>query len=786
MKIRGKIFVSIMSMAFILFVVVVGYLGWNFRKSSLIEAKKLANSFSMQAANLSKAKLDDDMATVRTLADIFSDYSNLPYIERKQIYEDMMVKVSESHPKYLSVWVSWELSAIRSDWLKPYGREKTEVLKIKGKEVQIIDTLENIDGDIIGSLYHQIKISPEKEFILNPYFYSYKSKEYKDSIFETSIAVQIRKKNKYKGLVGVDVELSELQTIIDMPIPFDSSYMFLVTNDGTFVAHPNRELIGQSIINFFDKRYSNINFLKKIENGEVFHVDNKNINGDIVAYTSFSPIYVGNTKTPWSVGVTVPIDVITYKATHDFYYTVIVGLLGFIFLTIIIFIISEDITRPLHRTIKVLHKLDKGDINLNNKLKMNRSDEIFEMSESVNKLIDTLNSISNFAVKIGNGELDAKLRTMGKHDVLANALLEMRTKLYDAEQKRLKRIEEAKKRIWIQNGISKISEKLQPIYNSKEELSFILIRTTVKYLDANQGGFFIVGKDDDGKTFLEMKASYAYNRKRKLSLKVEIGEGLVGRCAQEKQIIYLSNVPDGYTFISSGLGEDKPKELILIPLLLDNKVFGVIEISTFKRLEDYQMEFLEITAQRIASVLANMKITEDTSKLLEKFKNKSKELKLAEQELTKTIKHLKKAQSEIMSLDIESKNLMTALTSVASIVFYDMNGKITNSNQKNLEILGVNKKDFIGKTHLEVLDEAKENIVWFEQFWNDLREGKKREKEYYLKYFDKEIWLHETFIPIIDKNGKPEKVINIGIDITKRKLMERKIAKKLDNTILGS
>ena len=44
------------------------------------------------------------------------------------------------------------------------------------------------------------------------------------------------------------------------------------------------------------------------------------------------------------------------------------------------------------------------------------------------------------------------------------------------------------------------------------------------------------------------------------------------------------------------------------------------------------------------------------------------------------------------------------------------------------------------------------------------------------------MWLHETFTPIFNKKGETEKIINIGVDITKQKLLELELGKyKKDN-----
>ncbi len=580
MKIRGKIFFPIMTTSFVLFIGVIGYLGYNFRSSSLSSAKTLADSYAKQSANIAKAILDDDMATVRTIAEVFSDYYKIPGSLKTPLYNNILKKIINTHPKYFATWVSWELSAIDNEWTKPYGRERTEIVKITGGKIKTIQTTLNTDGDDLAGEYYRQKISENKEFIVNPYFYSYETEDFKDSILETSLAVHIRKDGEFIGLVGIDVELTELQSIIETKIPFDSSYMFLITNNGFIAAHPDKRILYKGITNVFKEQYTEINFTEKISRGDIFSIDNKDENGEIIAYTSFVPIHVGKTKTPWSIAVTVPIDVITKEAVSNFYYTLFVGIFGFLILTVVIFFISRNITLPLHKTIDVLHSIESGNIDIYEKLDTNRKDEIGEMSQSVNKLASALKNTANFAARIGKGEFDTEYTVLGDHDILGIALIEMRKNLKEAENERQERIADAEKRTYFQNGIAVIGEILQKNFDTIEELSFALVKETVKFLEAVQGGMFIVENVNE-KEILTLKAAYAYDKKKRLTSEVEIGESLVGRCAKEKKIIHLTDIPEGYTYVSSGLGEENPNILVLAPLVHEHNIFCVLEIASF-------------------------------------------------------------------------------------------------------------------------------------------------------------------------------------------------------------
>ena len=110
---------------------------------------------------------------------------------------------------------------------------------------------------------------------------------------------------------------------------------------------------------------------------------------------------------------------------------------------------------------------------------------------------------------------------------------------------------------------------------------------------SNQGGIFIVNDNDPSHVVLEMKACYAYDRQKFLKKKIEVGEGLVGRCYQEKEKIYLTEIPGDYIKITSGLGDHNPKSLLLIPLAYNDNIFGIMEVASFTEYQDFEVEFIE-------------------------------------------------------------------------------------------------------------------------------------------------------------------------------------------------
>jgi hypothetical protein len=165
---------------------------------------------------------------------------------------------------------------------------------------------------------------------------------------------------------------------------------------------------------------------------------------------------------------------------------------------------------------------------------------------------------------------------------------------------------QAQKRRWISQSIQELGEIVRYQKDEKEIFDQVISKV-VKTLEANQGSFYQVELAEED-TCIQLKACYAYNRKKYIDQRLYPGEGLIGQCYLEKELIYLTDIPQGYTYITSGLGEATPNSLIVLPLKFNDKVEGVIEIASFKLLEDYQHEYLEGVASLLGNFIYNERL----------------------------------------------------------------------------------------------------------------------------------------------------------------------------------
>src|SRR4051812_43165114 len=186
-----------------------------------------------------------------------------------------------------------------------------------------------------------------------------------------------------------------------------------------------------------------------------------------------------------------------------------------------------------------------------------------------------LSSASVFISQIESGKLDSEIPIELAETQIGRSLRSIKNHLQ-------KLASEENQRSWLNEGLAKFSDILRNKDSlDLQHLSTEILTNIVRYVEANQGGLFILKKEENNEAYLDMIACYAYDRKKFLTKKIYVGDGLIGQCVLEKEIIYLREIPRDYVSITSGLGEATPREVLIAPLLINEEVFGVIELASF-------------------------------------------------------------------------------------------------------------------------------------------------------------------------------------------------------------
>ena len=317
---------------------------------------------------------------------------------------------------------------------------------------------------------------------------------------------------------------------------------------------------------------------------------------------------------------------------------IVVILISILLITFLSLKISNGISDSITKTQKMVEKMSNGDLP-EAEVKQN-ADEVGDMVDRMNTLSDNLKNVKYFANQVGEGNFDTEVSVFNNSGELGIALSGMRDSLKQVAI-------EDKNRAWITTGVAQISDILRQ--NTDDITIFYdnIIKFVVKYLNANQGGLFLLNDDNSRDIHIEMVACYAYDRKKFLERRMDLNEGLVGQCYLEKDMIYLTDVPNEYVSIKSGLGEATPRCLILVPLMVNEEINGVLEIASFEVFETYKIEFLKRLSESIASSISTTKTNAKTNKLLQQTQQQTEELKAQEEEMRQNLEELQATQEEI-------------------------------------------------------------------------------------------------------------------------------------------
>jgi PAS domain S-box-containing protein len=320
-------------------------------------------------------------------------------------------------------------------------------------------------------------------------------------------------------------------------------------------------------------------------------------------------------------------------------FVVVLGIIIFSYL-----LADKFIVKPIHTIATAAAKISLGDANV--KSEYQSKDEMGKISTSINTLVDNLIRATVFTEKIGEGDFSTRLDGDNQNS-LNTALLKMRDKLRVVA-------DEDKKRNWSVSGLAQIGELLRKTYNSSADLYNGVLSFVIKYLGANQGALYVINATTR-EQYIEMVACYAYEKRKYVDKKIALKEGLVGQCILEKQSILLTEIPNNYVEITSGLGQSNPSCILLVPLKNNDEIHGVIEIASFKVFTPYEVSFIEKLSESVASSITTVKVGDNTKKLLDELQLTSEQMRAQEEEMRQNMEELMATQEQMEKSQMESR-----------------------------------------------------------------------------------------------------------------------------------
>src|SRR5690349_11269590 len=279
-----------------------------------------------------------------------------------------------------------------------------------------------------------------------------------------------------------------------------------------------------------------------------------------------------------------------------------------------------------------------------------------DLTDNVNQLAANLTTqvraIAEVATAVTKGDLTRSIAVAAQGEVatLKDNINEMIRNLKDTTQKNAEQD-------WLKTNLAKFTRMLQ---GQKDLLTVgrLILSELAPVVSAQHGVFYIMDSAKQDEPILKLLASYAYKERKNIDNRFRMGEGLVGQCALEKEKILLTHVPNDYIRISSGLGEAKPLNMIVLPIVFESQVKAVMELASFDRFNPTHETFLDQLTESIGIVLNTIEANMRTEDLLKQSQSLARELQSQQQELQQTNAELEDKAKLLadQNIEVERKN----------------------------------------------------------------------------------------------------------------------------------
>ena len=277
-----------------------------------------------------------------------------------------------------------------------------------------------------------------------------------------------------------------------------------------------------------------------------------------------------------------------------------------------------------------------------------------ELTDNVNQLAGNLTSqvraIADVSTAVTKGDLTRSINVEAQGEVLQlkDNINQMIANLKDTTQKN-------QQQDWLKTNLAKFSGMMQGQRNIVSVAQLIMSELT-PLVDAHHGGFFMM-ETDKGEANLNLIASYGFTQRKTLANSYKLKESLIGQCAFEKKRILLSEVPENFIHIETGLGNATPKNVVVLPVLFEDEVKAVIELASLKEFSPNQLTFLDQLMDSIGVILNMISSSMRTEELLQELKRSNAELEAQAGELNEKAKllEIKNQEVELASRSVEEK-----------------------------------------------------------------------------------------------------------------------------------
>ncbi len=390
--------------------------------STEIMSKKIIKQISEVNALEVKKDLDKTVDIAYSYANVVKNMIATKQYSKESII-DYLQRVVEQNPDIIGVWshiyagtlFQRDSSLANTKAHDKTGRFTPWVLRSNGKIVVNA-------GSEQSDSYKSWVNGPEdakKEYVTTPYWTDVNGEQK----LVVSMCVPIFWEGKFVGSVGADISLDSMQERISKIKILEDGFGFLITDKTMIVGHKDKKLLGKTLIDLPKYKKSSSAIIKSIKENKEYSYEQKLQKVDLFSYYYLSPFKIANSDSNWAFVTTVPKEEYLASAIEIKSFSIIAGLIGFLFIALVIFYNTrilnknlEHITLGLSSFFKYLNKEVKNV----EKIPLNSEDEFGMMSKEINSNIEKIqknlnqdiscvNEVLNVVEEVKKGNLDIKI-----------------------------------------------------------------------------------------------------------------------------------------------------------------------------------------------------------------------------------------------------------------------------------------------------------------------------------------------------------------------------------------
>jgi HAMP domain-containing protein/CheY-like chemotaxis protein/signal transduction histidine kinase len=362
-------------------------------------------------------------------------------------------------------------------------------------------------------------------------------------------------------------------------------------------------------------------------------------------------------------------------------------------------VMAANLTEQVRGIVKVVTAVANGE--LTQKLTVNAKGEVAALAETINNMMETLatfaDQVTTVAREVGvEGRLGGQANVPGAAgtwkdltgnvnllaDNLTNqvrAIAEVATAVTKGDLTRSIQVEARGEVAQLKDNLNTMIDNLRLTTDRNTEQDWLktnlarftgmlqgqrdlatvgrlLLSELAPLINVQQGLIYQMESDDSAELVL-LSAFASEGGDGKLR-RLQIGEGLVGQCAAEKKRMLISDLPPNTVSIRTGLIEAVPRNVVVLPVLFEDRVKAIIELASLTAFTASHVAFLEQLTASIGIVFNSIEATMQTEALLKQSQQLATELQMQQKELQQTNEQLAQKAQQLaeQNVEVERKN----------------------------------------------------------------------------------------------------------------------------------